>query len=177
LRGANSNIDNTNNPKWKKVQLVHQQFIDNIAQASAEITKRGTVLRQTLPSTSGVRSNEIASATKRVVKLPPKNPRFCGRGAILKDMRLNLGAVDDSLTGSVTLQGLGGIGKTSIALHYAYTEAPHYDVVLWMYSQTSIALAQSFTEAALKLQLVGASGNAHLQNRELMKDWFRNTSG
>jgi hypothetical protein len=46
-----------------------------------------------------------------------------------------------------------------------------------MYSQTSIALAQSFTEAALKLQLVGASGNAHLQNRELMKDWFRNTSG
>jgi predicted ATPase len=91
-------------------------------------------------------------------------------------MRSNLGADDGSVTGSVTLQGLGGIGKTSIALHYAYTEAPRYDVVLWMYSQTSIALAQSFTEAALKLELSGASGNQHLQNRELMKDWFSNTS-
>lgn len=90
-------------------------------------------------------------------------------------MRSNLGADDNSWTGSITLQGLGGIGKTSIALHYGYTEASHYDVVLWMYSQTSIALAQSFTEAALKLELTGASENGHFQNRELMKDWFRNT--
>jgi hypothetical protein len=120
--------------------------------------------------------DEPATANKRIIKLPPKNPRFCGREVVLADMRSNLGADDGSVTGSVTLQGLGGIGKTSIALHYAYTEAPRYDVVLWMYSQTSIALAQSFTEAALKLELSGASGNQHLQNRELMKDWFSNTS-
>lgn len=174
---SNVALDNVNNPRWKKVQNNHQQFLDSIAQACTEITKQTAFVHATPPSIqlAELSLDETATANKRIVKLPPKNPRFCGREIVLADMRSNLGADDGSLKGSVTLQGLGGIGKTSIALHYAYTEAPRYDVVLWMYSQTSIALAQSFTEAALKLELVGASGNQHLQNRELMKDWFSNT--
>src|SRR5262249_54268137 len=60
----------------------------------------------------------------------PRNPYFTGREEILEALHLQLkaqGAV--ALTHSSALSGLGGVGKTQIALEYAYRHALEYTAV------------------------------------------------
>ncbi len=63
----------------------------------------------------------------------PRNPFFTGREEILETVhtRLHAGQVV-ALTQSYVLHGLGGgIGKTQIALEYAYRHALEYSAVFW----------------------------------------------
>ena len=54
----------------------------------------------------------------------------------------------------VAVYGLGGIGKTQLALHYAEQYAENYDNnVLWMNAETKSHLANSFKKLATKLTI------------------------
>jgi len=52
-----------------------------------------------------------------------------------------------------------GVGKTDIALQYAYTNPPGFDAIFWIQCETTLSLRQSFTEAAVELNLPGADRN------------------
>ncbi|HLZ64194.1 MAG TPA: FxSxx-COOH system tetratricopeptide repeat protein [Ktedonosporobacter sp.] len=67
----------------------------------------------------------------------PRNPYFTGREEILETLHTQLG-VDQAvaLTQSSALHGLGGIGKTQIALEYAYRHALEYCAVFWIAAET-----------------------------------------
>ncbi len=41
------------------------------------------------------------------------------------------------------ISGLGGIGKTQMALEYAYRYGAEYDAVLWVRADTALALTSS----------------------------------
>ncbi|WBB56675.1 FxSxx-COOH system tetratricopeptide repeat protein [Verrucosispora sp. WMMD573] len=64
----------------------------------------------------------------------PRNVQFVGRGPLLEAMR-------DWLSGSdaghvpLALHGLGGVGKSQIALEYAYRFRAEYDIVWWISAQ------------------------------------------
>jgi hypothetical protein len=64
-------------------------------------------------------------------RIPQRNQYFTGRDPMLQRLR-------SLLTGDVTaliphsLQGLGGIGKTQLAVEYAYRFAADYDLVWWV---------------------------------------------
>lgn len=71
------------------------------------------------------------------VGVPPRNKNFTGRAGILE--QLGLRAADgkpavllskESLPRA--LQGLGGVGKTAVAIEYAYRHAADYDLVCWI---------------------------------------------
>jgi DNA-binding XRE family transcriptional regulator len=67
----------------------------------------------------------------------PRNPFFTGREEILQALHAQLGADQAiALTQSSALHGLGGVGKTQIALEYAYRHALHYSAVFWIGAQT-----------------------------------------
>jgi tetratricopeptide (TPR) repeat protein len=51
------------------------------------------------------------------------------------------------------LHGLGGVGKTQLALEYAYRFAPDYDLVWWVRSETLTSLAGDYAGLAWKLNL------------------------
>jgi transcriptional regulator with XRE-family HTH domain len=58
----------------------------------------------------------------------PRNAYFTGREPILEALRLQLGRTKSvALTQSSALSGLGGVGKTQIALEYAYRYALDYN--------------------------------------------------
>ncbi|WP_424535636.1 FxSxx-COOH system tetratricopeptide repeat protein [Sphaerisporangium viridialbum] len=75
-----------------------------------------------------------------ITNLPTRNALFTGRGSLLEKLR------DQLIGGSTTavlpqaLHGLGGIGKSQVALEYAYRFLADYDVV-WYVPAAQPALA------------------------------------
>jgi hypothetical protein len=78
---------------------------------------------------------------------------------------------------AIALYGLGGVGKSQIALKYAQRRVQDrkLDAVLWAYSETPTALAQSFTNIALRLELPTANPQHHEKNKVLVLDWLQRT--
>ena len=52
------------------------------------------------------------------------------------------------------LYGLGGVGKTQIALQYANQAREEYRAILWVAADTTISMEQSFRDIAQRLNLV-----------------------
>jgi response regulator RpfG family c-di-GMP phosphodiesterase len=82
-----------------------------------------------------------------------RNPHFTGREAALDDLAAMLKQGEtNTLTQAIT--GLGGIGKTQLALEYAFRHASDYAGVWWFrMEETSTALIKDFSELAYRLDL------------------------
>jgi tetratricopeptide (TPR) repeat protein len=89
----------------------------------------------------------------------PRNPFFTGREEVLEMLHAQLG-VDRAvaLTQSSALHGLGGVGKTQIALEYAYRHALEYSAVFWIRAETTEQIISSFWQIAEILHLSECQG-------------------
>jgi hypothetical protein len=77
---------------------------------------------------------------------------------------------------SFAVYGLGGIGKTQIALTYAHCKSEEgYDIVVWVHAETEIALSASLAELALQLRLPQVVEGQNSTNALLALDWLRGT--
>src|SRR5215469_7840583 len=86
--------------------------------------------------------------------LLPRNPFFTGREQILETLHTQLGVNQTiALTQSSALHGLGGIGKTQIALEYAYRSALSYSAVFWIAAETAESITSSLRHIAQVLDL------------------------
>jgi tetratricopeptide (TPR) repeat protein len=85
-----------------------------------------------------------------------RNPYFTGREEILEAMYTQLGFDQTvALTQSSALHGLGGVGKTQIALEYAYRHALDYSAVFWIEAEKDEQIVASLLRIAETLQLPG----------------------
>jgi len=84
------------------------------------------------------------------------NPRFSGREEALHKIRQTL-APEKSRDRQVSfaLWGMGGVGKTQVALQYAATSRPYFDIILWVSADSAIQVSQSFGDIAVRLGLHG----------------------
>ena len=83
-----------------------------------------------------------------------RNPYFTGREEILEAIHTQLGFDQTvALTQSLALRGLGGVGKTQIALEYAYRHALEYSAVLWIGAETEENIVASLLHIAEMLHL------------------------
>jgi tetratricopeptide (TPR) repeat protein len=81
-----------------------------------------------------------------------RNAFFTGRRAILDHLYTTFrGSQTEGLT--LALTGLGGIGKTQIAIEYAYCYRSYYQALFWMTASTRNALNAGFVTLATLLNL------------------------
>ncbi|MGN9755989.1 FxSxx-COOH system tetratricopeptide repeat protein [Streptomyces sp. SD31] len=85
--------------------------------------------------------------------LPPRNPNFTGRTALLEllDQRLREGT---TTVLPEAIHGMGGVGKTQLAIEYAYRHQSEYDIVWWIPAERPGQIGQALVELAQRLGLV-----------------------
>lgn len=68
----------------------------------------------------------------RVSNLPGRNTAFVGRADLLEKLRDELVGVGQAVVLPRALHGMGGVGKTQVALEYAYRFMADYDLIWWV---------------------------------------------
>ncbi|MGY1760146.1 FxSxx-COOH system tetratricopeptide repeat protein [Geodermatophilus sp. SYSU D00779] len=98
----------------------------------------------------------FAGRLPEVWKVPPRNPRFTGRDGMLTDLRQRLRSGESTLT-LQALYGLGGVGKTQLALEYAHRFATDYDLVWWMDAEQPVLIPDQLAALAARLDLTSGA--------------------
>jgi len=102
-----------------------------------------------------------------------RNSYFTGREEILKRLRTKLQATTQSLWLQPNiLSGLGGIGKTEIALEYVYRFGRDYQTVLWIRCKTLESFLSDYLGLADLLQIPHKDSADQFSKEQSVKRWF-----
>ena len=111
--------------------------------------------------------------------LPRRNRHFTGRRGFLGQIHAKLQNKDCSVTGGVTylfVQGMGGVGKSSICVEYCYRNFPSsYGLIVWLNAESTDALVADYRQLLADLA-DGADINSHTASSASSKDNTDNNS-
>ena len=165
-------------------QIVYIDLVDQNEQA-AQSTLLARVKRErhkpTSPPTFPSVAHTLPERPSFPGALPPiwniphrRNPYFTGREKLLSQLTAALRAGQTTaLSQPQAISGLGGIGKTQIALEYAYRYYQDYQAVLWTSADTLDTLISGFVEFAKQLPLPQKDEKDQLVVVEAVKNWLK----
>ena len=135
----------------KSLQMAHRQGIQTCGDIYYSFTSReelaSQVLKLPLPASS-------AAATRRVSNLPYNSlgPLFKGRDAALADLRRRLRSGPCQ-----AIHGLGGVGKTRLAIEYAWRHASDYTALLFVSARSRSSCARTSPGSVIRWSLTSRS--------------------
>lgn len=102
----------------------------------------------------------VASARRQLSKLPqvwgdvpPRNPNFTGRDALLQQLHSDLRAGRETAVLPQALHGMGGVGKSQVAIEYVHRHSRDFDLVWWIPAEQPGQILSSVTKLAQRLGL------------------------
>jgi hypothetical protein len=106
-----------------------------------------------------------------VWRVGARNPWFTGRADVLEKLHAQLLGSGKAAVMPVALHGMGGVGKTAIALEYAHRYMADYDVIWWVPAEDRNLINPALGELAEKLGIkVGDEyGQAAAAAREALR--------
>ena len=102
-------------------------------------------------STSGPAATVVPEVWGNV---PQRNKHFTGRSSLLGELRERATADTTALVPHA-LHGIGGVGKTQLAIEYAYRYASNYQLVWWIPADQSALIRSSLAALAPRLGITG----------------------
>jgi tetratricopeptide (TPR) repeat protein len=99
-----------------------------------------------------------SGANPAIWNVGTRNARFTGRGSVLEDLRSQLLSGSQAVVLPQALYGLGGVGKSQVALEYVHRFKADYDLVWWISAEQPDLISTALAELAGRLGLpVGES--------------------
>ncbi|MCX9079736.1 MAG: hypothetical protein OIN84_17355, partial [Candidatus Methanoperedens sp.] len=102
------------------------------------------------------------------------NPNFTARNDIIATLNQNFGALPGQIAPQV-ITGLGGVGKTRVAVEYAYQYADQYDLIGWVRAEEDATLAADYLTLANALLLPVKANAEQLVFVNIVRHWLENT--
>jgi tetratricopeptide (TPR) repeat protein/Cdc6-like AAA superfamily ATPase len=104
--------------------------------------------------------------------VPARNPLFTAREDILRLLHNTFTHRFDAKNACIALCGLGGIGKTQIAIEYVYRFSSDYRRILWVNAETRDTLLTDFAAIAKKFRLANAQVSDQIKGVRLVMSWL-----
>jgi KaiC/GvpD/RAD55 family RecA-like ATPase len=106
-----------------------------------------------------------------------ENPLFLYRADILNKIESHLDPAprvkDEQCV--FALCGLGGMGKTQIALEYAFSSLSKFKVILWVPADSREEILARYIVFAVELGLAEPTDDDHNKAKDAVKEWFENS--
>ncbi|MEU9331797.1 FxSxx-COOH system tetratricopeptide repeat protein [Streptomyces sp. NPDC048290] len=91
-----------------------------------------------------------------LVNVPLRNTSFVGRQALLRAVEEQLAAQDTAAVLPNALHGLGGVGKSQLALEYVYSHQYDYRVICWIPAERESLILAALAQLAAQLGVAPA---------------------
>ena len=104
------------------------------------------------------------------------NTNFTGRGSLLDGLREALMSGQPAAV-TQAISGLGGVGKTQLAVEYVYRHIQDYSIVWWMRAEEPAALASDYAALAQKLELSEKDATDQGAIRGAVRQWLEQHEG
>jgi tetratricopeptide (TPR) repeat protein len=125
---------------WQSLDAAFSDIVEGIKKVVSDITA-------TISSLTANKTPQIWTVPYR------RNPFFTGRDDILVHLYDNFTTSKTPIIREQVLNGLGGIGKTQIAIEYAYQYQQNYQAILWVRADSLESMTASFITLAQALNL------------------------
>ncbi|KAK2594152.1 hypothetical protein QQS21_008151 [Conoideocrella luteorostrata] len=116
------------------------------------------------------RRNDTAPVGKFSVPFP-RNPNFVSRDT---DLSFILGNVQDAVKSQKTflIHGIGGVGKTQLALEFAYRFQDKFRYVFWLSAQNEATISAAYNNMAMSLSLQSPESRRNALTIERVRQWL-----
>ncbi len=132
---------------------------------------------------SRARRERQGSTVPAAGPLPPiwnvphrRNPSFTGREELLAGIEAAL-AADGHAALTQAIVGLGGVGKTQLALEYAYRHAEDYQAIWWVRAEEPTQLAAEYAALASPLDLPEKAAVDQSAAVDAVRRWLERSRG
>ncbi|MCB8926743.1 MAG: tetratricopeptide repeat protein [Ardenticatenaceae bacterium] len=105
----------------------------------------------------------------------PQNPNFTDREQILQQVEQTLAAGQTTVV-TQTIAGLGGVGKTQLALAYSYAHLGSYDLIYWLSADSEPGLGEDLMALARRLKLIAPEATDQKAAVQAVLLWLGQTS-
>jgi hypothetical protein len=171
---------------WQVFEKDFTSTVKRVRHFSAAVEKEADIARMKL---EGHKYQEVLEALSglKVESTPVKEFENCwfipaSMSHRFRKRQTELDAIHQALDPNETfpelrtfaLHGMGGVGKTQLALRYALEAKKVFDTILWIAADTKMSLENSFRDAseALGLTQGGQGGTSSLSAVARVKDWL-----
>jgi len=110
----------------------------------------------------------LPGSLPRVWNVPARNPGFTGRDGLLVAVRERL--VDGDRAVVQALHGMGGVGKTQLAMEYAHRFAGAYELAWWINSEQAALIGDQFAALGADLGCVRADAGIEAVRAAVLAD-------
>jgi tetratricopeptide (TPR) repeat protein len=171
---------------WKNAPFAHLQALPTDAKPLSTWRKQETALadiaagiRRVIEDVPLLAASAPRAALPAIWNVPyPRNPFFLGRDIELAQMRRHLQEGQaTALSQPQAISGLGGIGKSQLALEYAYRYHQDYQMILWARAESTEALVSSYIALAQLLRLPEREAKEQDIAVQAVKTWLQTHRG